>query len=444
MTTTPPRTHSYRPSLIFAVGLCLSAAAAVWIDGARLGAIGSPSWRIGSAAAEPLPLRAPQAPGSSDLADARTAWSYFEANTRPETGLVDSTAGYPSATMWDQGSYVLALVSARGLGLIDQAAFATRADRVIASLGKLRLFEGKLPNKAYNTQTLDMVDYANTPMPDGIGWSALDMGRLLLSLRVLERHSPGHGDAIRALIAKWDLSAMIDDGTLAGATRSEGQTEILQEGRLGYEQYAARAAAIWGLDVVSAISAAPVLDWDRVSGIDVPIDSRSHTVFRAITPTLSEPFILQGIELGFDSESELLAAAVYRAQEARHDETGIETMVSEDHIDQAPWFLYSSVYSDGKDWAVLADTGEAFPGLRTVSLKAVFGWDAIYGTAYTRDIRKALTPDLAQAGKGWFAGRYEATGKPNAVLTLNTNAVILEALYYAVHGPLWSPKALTP
>ncbi len=42
-----------------------------------------------------------------------------------------------------------------------------------------------------------------------------------------------------------------------------------------------------------------------------------------------------------------------------------------------------------------------------------------------------------QSERGWYAGLFEADGSPNEILTLNTNAVVLEALHYKVFGPLY-------
>jgi len=86
---------------------------------------------------------------------------------------VNSVAWFPSTTLWDQGSYVLALVSASKLGLIDEDEFRKRADQFLKSLADLELIDDVLPNKVYNTQTLKMTDYDDSPAPDGIGWSAL-------------------------------------------------------------------------------------------------------------------------------------------------------------------------------------------------------------------------------------------------------------------------------
>lgn len=424
-----------RSSVVFLTGLVLAAAVAIWLDGVGAYKLQSGNSRIALNDDSVLAPLGPRELTDADLAAARTAWNYFAANTQPATGFVDSVSGFPSTTMWDQGSYVLALASAQALGIIDKQEFDSRADRFLTSLARLPLFDGALPNKAYNTVTLEMVNYDNTPAPDGIGWSALDVARLLTGLRVLERRAPEFGPRIRSLLAGWRLSEMVHLGALTGADRNGDQTDYKQEGRIGYEQYGARAAALWGLDVIQSISAAPIVRWVTVSGIEVPADRRLASAFDAITPVLSEPYMLLGLELGLDSENTVLADRVFRAQMARANAEGVPTMVSEDHIDRSPSFLYSSVYANGRPWNVVTESGESFPEFRTVSLKAVYAWDALYGHPYTAELRSNLA-DLATEG-GWYAGRFETSGEANDVLTLNTNAVVLEAIHYKAFGPLW-------
>ncbi|MHA7875640.1 DUF3131 domain-containing protein [Roseivivax sp.] len=432
----PALRPAHRSSLLFVLGLGLAAAFAVLSDGARHHTAHAEAASLNHSAAT-LPLAAPRALTPEDRAAARRAWRYFDTQTRSQTGLVDSVAGFPSTTLWDQGSYLLALVSARRLGLISESEFAKRTHSLLTGLEDLPLFEGSLPNKVYDTRSLAMVDYDNTPRPEGIGWSALDMGRMLMALRVLESAEPKLSPRVRALLASWDLTAMTKNGELWGAIREDGVTRLRQEGRLGYEQYAARAATLWGLDVIPAASARRVLDWREVQGIEVPVDTRRASAFRAITPILSEPFLLQALELGLDSETRLLAEAVYRAQEARYHATGHLTAVSEDHLDRTPHFLYATVFSNGRAWAVVDERGDFHPALRSQSVKASFGWDALYDTDYTVRLRDKIHT-LGDLERGWPAGIYEADGSVNAAYTLNTNAVVLEAVHYMAFGPLWS------
>ncbi|KNG93650.1 DUF3131 domain-containing protein [Pseudaestuariivita atlantica] len=429
----------YRSSILFAGGLVLAAGLAMSLDGGlRLLAL-SGATKVDYASEGLFTPAAPRALSDAERERAVVAWAYIEQNTRAETGWVDSVAGFPSTTLWDQGSYLLGLVAARQLGLVEDGDFDDRVRRMLDSFARLPLHDDKLPNKVYDTRTLAMVDYANRPAPEGVGWSALDIARMLTAFRVLERHMPQYGGEIRDVLSTWDLASMAQNGELYGAERADGETRLVQEGRMGYEQYAARAAAMWGLDVVQAISAERVLDWHTVSGVDVPVDLREHTAFQAITPTLSEPYLLQAFEFGLDSEALRLAGRVYAAQEQRYRSTGLLTAVSEDHIDRAPHFLYSSVFANGKAWNVVAEDGEAHTDLRTLSLKASIGWDALFDTAYSEALVTAVDP-LADPERGWPAGIYEADGAVNDVYTLNTNAIVLEALHFTARGPLWNVR----
>ena len=70
-----------------------------------------------------------------------------------------------------------------------------------------------------------------------------------------------------------------------------------------------------------------------------------------------------------------------------------------------------------------------------ISAKAAFGWWALTRHPYTDELIQAI--DGLQSPNGWYAGLFEADMSPNKVLTLNTNAVILEALHYKAFGPLY-------
>lgn len=422
-----------RSSLFFLTGLALAAGLAIGADGVQQYLLAGNRAAIDYTVA--LQTQAPRSLTEADRHAAEVAWRYFEKHYRPESGLVDSVSGYPSGTLWDQGSYLFALIAAHRLGLLGEATFEHRVENLLEALHRLPLFEATLPNKVYHSKTLQMVNYENQPVEDGIGWSALDVARMLAALRVLQQRYPQHTFQIQSVLSHWKLDALAHEGQLYGAQIENGRTVRKQEGRIGYEQYGARAAALWGLDALPAGSARNVMEWHDVEGIAVPIDRRRSSTFRAITPTLSEPFFMQGLEFGFDRESATLASNVYSAQERRFKNTGQLTMVSEDNINQEPYFLYSSVFSNGKDWAVVTEKGQHHPELRTISLKAAYAWDALYGTEYTATVRNSLA-DL-ETNRGWAAGRYETDGKINGVITANTNAVVLEAVHFIAFGPLW-------
>ena len=100
-----------------------------------------------------------------------------------------------------------------------------------------------------------------------------------------------------------------------------------------------------GMDVYRALRYMDFLEFIDVYGIKVPYDLRDPETYGAHNYVLSEPYILDGIEFGWDEASHEFAIRIYRAQEERYKHEGTLTAVSEDHLDQPPYFVYNTVYS---------------------------------------------------------------------------------------------------
>jgi Protein of unknown function (DUF3131) len=190
-----------------------------------------------------------------------------------------------------------------------------------------------------------------------------------------------------------------------------------------------------GQDVTASYNYTRQVAYVDVYGVRVAHDRRIPSVFGAQNFVISEPYVLDGLEFGWDSASRELAWRVYTAQQRRHERTGKLTAVTEDHLDQKPYFIYNTVFSDGKAWNAITENGEDASAFRSLSVKAAFGWYALYDTPYTRQLIDGVA-DLNDPERGWFAGRYEATGKANKSVNGNTNAVILESLAYIRKGSL--------
>jgi hypothetical protein len=438
-----------RSNIIFILALAVGFALVMFIErnsvppAQATGAMGTTTGTTAAAAisfSSDLPAAPDLRPlNAAEKAWARTAWRYFESNTDPTTGLVNSVDKYQATTMWDSASSLLALIAAERLGLVEGKEFDARMARALASLGKLPLYGGALPNKSYSTSTLAMVDYTGKPAPNGIGWSAIDIARLLVPLNTIAWNYPRHAEAAGKVIARWDTRQLVKDGALSGMSFSnDNKAKTVQEGRLGYEQYAAKATALMGIAAPSAMNYERQLAYVDVYGIAVPRDRREAAGSGAHNYVLSEPYVLDGLELGWDNISREFAWRVYRAQEERHRRTGQLTAVTEDHIDRAPYFIYNTVYSDGRTWFTLTDTGEEAANARSVSVKAAFGWHALYRTPYTTQLVETLAT-ANDPQRGWYAGIYEADKSVNKALTANTNAVVLESLSYIAHGRLLGP-----
>jgi Protein of unknown function (DUF3131) len=376
---------------------------------------------------------------SEELNYARSSWAYFVNNFQPNTGFVNAAGDYPSGTLWDSGNYLAALNSARWLGLIEQTEFDYKLNLFLTSLSKLKLFDGQLPNKAYNTATGEMTDYVNNPVERGIGWSALDMGRLLASFHILRTCHPQYGDWLQSIVKNWNIEAAIQDGMLYGATvLPDGKTLMVQEGRLGYEEYAVRGFQLWGYKAPKALDLEP-FDFVDIYGLKIPFDKRDYQTTHANNYVVSESYILEAIEFGLQGDLADYASRVFEAQKRRYEDTEILTAVSEDNINKAPYFIYNTLYANGKPWAAITENNELHPELKSLSTKAAFGWHYIYPQSDYGQMLFDKVKDTSKTEKGYVAGIYESglnDAQPllNDILTSNTNGLILETLYYKARG----------
>jgi hypothetical protein len=366
---------------------------------------------------------------------AQTAWQYFLNNYQAKTGLTNAVESYPSATLWDMGNYLTAINAARWLGIVDPKDFDYRINQFLTTLAHLPMFEQALPNKVYSTDTLKMVDYKNQPIEKGLGWSAIDMGRMLTALHIVRSCHPQYNNWISGIVSSWQLGRSIQNKELYGAKlEPNGKISMVQEGRLGYEEYAARGYKLWGFDLSKAI----VLDPYRlveVEGVKIPVDQRNYNATHANNYVVSESYILEGIEFGLQNDLKQYAANVLEVQKRRFEKTGHLTAVSEDNIDRAPYFLYSTVYANDVPWAVITDENILHNDLRTFSTKAAFGWHYLYPKdIYAQKLLSHVDRLKDLQGKGFYAGIYEETEEVNDILTGNTNGLILEILYYKAKG----------
>lgn len=392
----------------------------------------------------PLHLPAQAAPlTEEEQTHARSAWQYFRDNYQSQTGFVNAVENYPSSSMWDMGNYLMALNAARSLNLITQADFDARLNQFLTSLARIPLFDSAVPNKAYNTQTGEMVDYNNKASKQGIGWSALDLGRLLTALYVIKESHPQYSDWIQGVLSNWKLAQAIEKGQLSGVTVLPSKRSLkAQEGRLGYEEYAAKGFELWGLRAEKSLNRALNRKWKKIYGVTIPVDKRSYRDTNASNYVLSESYIMHGIEFGFDAEMQDIADRILEVQKRRYQATGILTAVSEDHVKGEPYFLYNTIYANGVEWAAITDQNKSYPALRSVSTKAAFGWKYLYSNhPYAQKLLD--TVKKLQRGHGFYAGLFERSNTPNQILTANTNGLILEILYYKARGnrPLIQPAS---
>lgn len=381
-----------------------------------------------------------------EQAIAQTAWQYFKSNWNEETGLVNAVDNFASITMWDQAAAMAALVSAKELGLVPTAEFEDKMSVTLKTLATMPLYKGELPNKVYNAKTLLPVGYGQLNKREEIGWSALDIGRMAIWLKIIGAKYPQFQAETEAVWKHWKVDRLTKDGEMFGTAVVKGKEQLNQEGRLGYENYAAYGLKLWGLEVDKALDYQSKVAYVNLYGQGVPYDRRDYSNSQANNYVLSEPFILDGIETGFQSLPKPFADRVLEAQAARYRATKKLTAVTEDNLDRAPYFVYSTLFVNGEPWSTITSEQQPHYHLRFLSTKAAVGWHVLYNNDYTQKLFDFVSTNM-KAEKGWYNGFYELLNEPNAALTANNNGVVLESLLYRKVGqPLtvWAGVQATP
>lgn len=377
-------------------------------------------------------VSAPQlsAADKKEYLDAGTlAWKYFEQNTQAKTGLTSATPNWANTTLWDIGAEILATYSAKELRIITPATYRSRMSKLLRTVEKAPLYKGKVYNRVYST--------TSGGLGPAHGWSAMDLGRFLAALKLLALRDPQFAAQAERIARRSDLSHVVVDGYLHGEmVGPSGKTYNFQEGRIGYEQYAANGFSQWGAAVGDALNVLTNADSMDVLGVPILADRRYDDRL------LSEPFILYGLEFGLQGALRDLAINVLKAQEQRFKTTGQMTVTTEDAVSEPPdYFYYYCVLCSRKPFVVgMATPGKERDRPRWVSTKGAYGWDAILPSDYTRSAVKAVAPAM-DPKLGWSSGIYESNGQSTKTVDINTSAVLLEIALYKLRGskPLAEP-----
>jgi hypothetical protein len=226
------------------------------------------------------------------------------------------------------------------------------------------------------------------------------------------------------------------------------KVRYVQEGRLGYEEYAAKGFQLWDFDTTKASLPDPY-NYVTIYGVEIPFDTRDPRELTAHNYVVSESYVLDGIELNWDLSDDHIsddlthtdpvtadfAQRIYKVQELRHSEEGILTARTEHQLDTKPYFVYDTIYTDGFPWNTISESGKYVPQFSAIALKAAFGLWVLWETPYT-DLLYEGTSGLYNPQKGFYEGRYERTNKRINTYTANNNGIILETLLYKVQGKL--------
>ena len=385
-----------------------------------------------------------------ELEWARLAWVYIENNTQLKTGLVNNIDNYPTTNMAGIADYLLALTAAREFEFITSKEHDERLSLVLTFLNDMPLSIGQIPNKVYSTQTGQMVDYGN--QPNDIGWSSIDVGRLLIVLAIVKQYNPQFIEYIDKAVLKWNFCELVnEEGELFGGSVNNGNVTRYKEGRLGVEEYTSYGYLDWQIVPEKAMRIDPY-NVATMYGIDFLFDGRDPRLFDVLRPVYSTPYLQLGLEFNWDNISDsdssdathsnevmsAMADSIYRIQEARWDNDRIYTARGEHIVSGEPYFVYDAIYALGTPWITLSEDGSSYDELALVSTRVAFQMWALWKSDYT-DRLMILVQELYDPERGWYEGRYELNSSYEKSISLQTNAGVLEALLYKAKGKLYQP-----
>lgn len=363
--------------------------------------------------------------------DAELAWRYFDWGMREFNGLAPGTSwmedgkqrGYPFATMWDVASMVMATISAKRLGLIDDASLEERSRRIVEFLGEesFRYAGVKLPPAERRL---------SKQAGERKGFDSADTGRLLIALKVLDNETSG-SLGIDKLVAGWGLNKILVNGEMH-LVSAKGRMSSVHDN--SYANYVSNGYRLWGF------ATKPVFgDQNPTLRMDDAVLALDEIANRGRIST--EPHLTEEIELGGSPHGKLSADILFGAQLKRYRETGMLTAASEGPAAQPPYFTYQGyqITPTGGDFVVDApltkQAGQAArraAELRMVNSKASFLWYACRQSNYSNKLISLVREKGKLAGIGFASGVGEISQSAIGIADVNTNGIILEAISYVM------------
>ncbi|MEZ3498476.1 DUF3131 domain-containing protein [Pantoea sp. KPR_PJ] len=421
--------YSARSYLTILIGFLLGFAIVLWVERQMPARVETTDGIVLSKSFPPLPQQRELT--FDEAVWARIAWQYFVNNTQAN-GLVNGEAGKPWLSLWSTGSYLLATISAQQLAIIPDAEFDDRIASALDALAALPLKPDGLPAAFYQAETLDAL-----PSADQNAGSAIDMGRLLMPLQILLWRYPQHAAAVSQLLSRWQLASLLQSSGPQGASLPLNRWVIRTDdprGSYGYRLYAGSVLRLINASAGLAVSQPPDgLKLVEIDGYAVP-DEGLRTPWGKQPSLISLPYLLTGLEQGFDARSGEITWRIMQIVQNRTGTPSDTDQINNDYAEQVPDFAGALPGSQPLPIQNLNDDASGLTGRALTSTRSAFAWYALFRNRWSEALRKTMLPMIAP-GKGWKAG-FNADGSVNAAIDADTNAMVLESLSYIAHGQL--------
>jgi len=360
-----------------------------------------------------------------ELLLAKKAQYYIERNWNPTTGLIDSVQGYHHTTLWDIASGIGAILALEKLGLISIFDSTARLSKTLKKIITMPLYNNQLPNREYMTTSGLASGKLSDTASNGNGWSALDIGRLLIWLEITKHYKPELKPLISLITDKWQLEKAVHKQDLYGELSTKKRQSYRQEGRLGYLQYAAQGYQFAGLDVSSAFTDKNTQQISQ-DNIKLYIDQRNLPFFT------SDSYVLQAIELGSPTVWWNQLKPIYQLHKQHYQQTNNLWVFAEDAMNRAPWFSYNNINIYAQPWLSTTTNGKKILNPQTFSNKVAFAFSVLFDDEFSQQLADTVIQNslLEQVIP---TGVYQ-DGSNNTAYNINTNSLILVSLWYKLRG----------
>jgi hypothetical protein len=342
---------------------------------------------------------------------AETAWKYFKpgVGVDPETGLnyanyAPPFGGWKCLTEWDLGCYIMAIVDAEKLGILDtegEWGCDYRVEKVLGFMEDREIHESGVPYLSYKSTSSEPNNYEPT--------NKYDVGRLLVALHNLKKSKPEQAARIDHIVhERYNLTGMA-----ASISKSPNPENY----------YLAKGYSYFGFNSTN-IHACLGNPRRMIEGGQIDV----YGVSLPNVKLISEQVLHAVFEVETDGDFQEIAHRTYLAQQRRWEETGKYTAFTEGARRTEPHYIYEYIVLPPDTWYVTAIGMGDLDLVPIVFIKAGVGFHAIYNTSYTRDLLDEYL-ERVETDNGYMEG-VDEDGAVMRILTDKTNSLIINAARY--------------
>jgi hypothetical protein len=343
---------------------------------------------------------------------AKIAWRYFEpgVGVNEKTGLHKASLYWSGFTDWDLGGYLITILYAEKIGLINKEGewgADKRIEKVLDFLERRELKEGGIAYWEYDTDGKPLYPTSKT--------NPSDSGRLLIALYMIKKYKPYFSSRIDNIVYKKHNYSQIAMDSNAWKTTSDFYAYYVAHGFkfFGFDDYVPVANALNELNSIRNREKVNVYGM-KLPKADITMEPLLHIIF----------------ELEPNEEIMQYTYNAYLAQELRYKNTNKYTAWSEGNAPKpGPYYVYEwIVLRDGRTWIITPK--QIIP---ITYIKAAIGLHALFNTNYTKNMVDYIISKFEVEGldKGFYEG-VNTAGEVILERIDKTNTLIIEAAYYAI------------